>query len=496
MIFAEDRGIGLKDWLAGQRSKSVHSEKKAAETSLQKNRVAVLPLVNMISDPTDEYFSDGMTEELISTLANLSGLQVISRTSIMQYKNTQKKAAEIGRELMAGTIIEGSVRKAGRRVRISVQLIDAQEDKHLWAQSYDRQLEDVFAVQGDIARNVAEALKIKLLPRESVRIEKKATHSMEAYSLYLKGRYHWNKRTGEGVEKAIEDFQSAINLDPNYALAYAGLADCYNIQANYQYTSLEEAYSKARKAAVRAIELDNGVAEAHASLALSLMHDWKWTAAMTEFKSAIELSPNYASAHQWYALLLRILSRQDEALTEVRKAQAIDPISPVITSNVGDVLYVLGQYDSAMEQYKKALEIEPNFIPAHVGMLGIFVDMSKFGEALKECQKIDTLTHSDLRSQGNFAYLHARAGRKEEAIRFLEINIKAIETNRLYSTGVAILYSALGDKDNALAWLMRGFEWHDSALPFINEISASDPLSPVRSDPRFIMLLRKMNLQK
>ena len=493
---SEDKGIGLKGWLAGQKSKSIRRDNRTQVVSLEKNRVAVLPLVNMISDPADEYFSDGMTEELISSLASVSGLQVISRTSIMQYKNTNKKISEIGRDLAAGSIIEGSVRKAGNQLRITVQLIDTQEDKHLWSQTYDREMKDVFALQSDIAKNVSEALQVKLLPRESAQLQKNATRNMEAYTLYLKGRYHWNKRTDEGNKKAIEYFQSAINLDPNYALAYAGLADCYNIQANYQYTPLEETYSKARKAAMRAIELDNGLAEARASLALSLMHDWMWTAAMTEFKNAIERSPNYASAHQWYALLIRILGRQDEALTEVRKAQAIDPLSPVITSNVGDVLYVLGQYDSAMEQYKKALEIEPDFMPAHVGMLGIFMDKSKFEEALEECQKIDTLTHSDLRSQGNFACLYARAGRKEEAIRFLEINIQAIETNRLYSTGVAILYSVLGDKDNALVWLMRGFEWHDSALPFINEIPASDDLKPLRSDPRFINLLKKMGLKK
>ncbi len=490
---SDDKGVGLKGWIAGQKSKSAPEQKKTEAISLEKNRVAVLPFVNMISDPADEYFSDGMTEELISTLANVSGLQVISRTSIMQYKNTNKKAVEIGKDLTVGSIIEGSVRKAGNQLRITVQLVDTQQDKHLWAQTYDRELKDVFSVQSDIARNVSEALRVKLLPRESAQLQKNATNSMEAYTLYLRGRFHWNKRTREGVEKAIEYFHLAIDQDPNYALAYVGLADCYGVSATFGYMPDKEGYSIAKEAVSKALELDNNLAEAHASLAWTLMADWSWAAAEAEFKRAIELNPNYAIARTWYSTLLANLDRPEEALVEVQRAYERDPLSPRIASDFGHRLYSKKEYDLSIEQYKRALEIQPDFSDARFGLATAYAKHSMCEEALAECQTIDSMHHSDLEGKLVVAYVYALCGRKDEAGRLLKDNAWNLKNESSFPVLAAAGYSALGKKDEAIQLLQRGYEAHNSNLMMINALKEFDDLV---SDRRFIELQKKIGLNK
>lgn len=489
---SDDKGIGLKGWLAGPKSKSAHTENKSAAISLEKNRVAVLPLVNMISDPADEYFSDGMTEELISKLAKVSGLQVISRTSVMRYKNTDKKIAEIGSELAAGSIIEGSVRKAGNQLRISVQLIDTREDKHLWSQTYDRELKDVFAMQSDIARNVSEALSVKLLPRESVQLRKNAIQNVEAYTLYLKGRFHWNKRTREGVEKGIEYFESAINQDSSYALAYAGLADCYHVAENWGYMSHEDAYAKAKQAALKALELDSNLAEAHVALATTYEADWNWTAAEAEFKRAIELNPNYASARQWYSSMLACLGRAEEGLDEAKKAAEIDPLSPIVTSTLGWRFYQMREYDLALEQFKKALEIEADFSNARRGLAYSYAKNSMCEEALAECKKIDSVRHSEIQSKLDLAFVYALCGRKDEARKSLPEDIQNLEANSDLLVLSAAFYSVLGDKDKAMELLQRAYEAHSYDLM---EISDSE-FHNLRLDGRFIELQKKLGLKK
>jgi len=255
------------------------------------------------------------------------------------------------------------------RVRVAVQLVDATEDKHLWAQSYDRELEDIFEVQTDVARRVADALKVQLLARETSQIERKATQNIEAYLLYLKGRQFWNRRFKDSVGRAIECFNLAIEKDSNFALAYVGLADCYNILADYGVLQPSEAYPKAKQTAMKALELDDTLAEAHASYAVILSaHEWKWGAAESEFRRAIELNPNYASAHQWYSIHLRCTGRPEEALAEARKALELDPLSPIMNTNVGDRLFALKQYDLAIEYFRKSLAIEPDFVPAHASL--------------------------------------------------------------------------------------------------------------------------------
>lgn len=293
---------------------------------LDPKRIAILPLVNIANDPSDEYFADGMTEEMISTISNVSGLTVISRTSTMQYKGAKKNLVDIGKELGAGSLLEGSVRKAGNRVRITVQLLDATEDKHLWAQNYDRELQDIFAVQSDVAGNVADALKVKLLDREAVQMRKKPTDNTEAYLLYLKARDYWNKRSESAVRKAMEYFQLAIDADPDFALAFVGIADCWSILQSWSYAPTAEAAPKTKQAVLKALKLDSNLAEAHATYGLELaIYEWKWEEAELEFNRAIELNPNYGSAHQWYSFsVLRFARREDEEIKEAYKALELD----------------------------------------------------------------------------------------------------------------------------------------------------------------------------
>lgn len=300
----EDRDLGIKKWLTGPVRKSTVLEVRPEQAIQDRHRIAVLPFANMSPDPNDSYFADGITEEMISTLSNIRGFTVISRTSVMQYKDAKRNLAEIGKELKAGTMLEGSVRKAGNHVRITAKLLDAIEDKHLWTQSFDKQLQDVITVQCDIARSVADAVKVELLPTVTSQIEKKLTNSTKAYLQYLQGKQEWNKRSEEGARKAIEHFNQAIDYDPNFAMAHIGLADSYFIMEARGAMTSAEAKGKANPAISKALQLDENVAEAHASYARLLEYDFKWDAAEAEYKNAIDLNPSYALAHQWYSFLL------------------------------------------------------------------------------------------------------------------------------------------------------------------------------------------------
>src|SRR5437899_8610567 len=323
---------------------------ESEETALDPRRIAILPFANLSADPNDKYFADGMTEELISSVSRISELSVISRTSVMRYKDTIMPIGDIGRELSAGTLLEGSVRKAGNKVRITTQLIDAKNDRHLWAQSYDRDLTDIFAVQGDIAEQVAGALKVKLLSKEKEALEQKPTGSAESYSLYLKGRYFWNERTRESVKKAIRYFEEAVRLDPNFALAYSGLADCHLVLEDRGWTSHAEAGPLTKGYAEKALELDRDLAEAHASLGLVLDEQWDLAGAEKELKRAIELNPNYATAHQWYSIMLASTDRQEEGIAEVRMALRLDPASAIVNMNLANQLLSTVRFDEPVKQ--------------------------------------------------------------------------------------------------------------------------------------------------
>src|SRR2546428_217071 len=343
---------------------------------MDKHRIIVLPLANISSDPRDEYFADGLTEELISSISNISELSVISRTSAMTYKGTSKKVGDIGKELDVGSVLEGSVRKSGNRMRIAVQLIDARDDKHLWAQNYDREFDDVFAVQSDIAKKVADALRVRILPGETRQIEKKPTNNSEAYGLYLKGRYLWNKRTKEALLKAIQYFTEATKKDPNFARAYVGLADCYIIMENWGYLTTAEASPKSKMYVTRALELDDSIAEAHVSRASILMaQEWDVEGAEREFKRAIELNPSYATAHHWYGNgLLAPQGRFDEAQSLLAELQlkSTRQFIPNILLALGNA--AAGDNEKAIEFLLKALaeksnQLRPNINEPHFDRL-------------------------------------------------------------------------------------------------------------------------------
>ena len=385
------------------------------EAALDRRRVAVLPLKNMSPDPNDEYFSDGMTEELITSLSKVPGLTVIARTSVMQYKALPKRIVEIGRELRVGTLVEGSIRKAGNRVRITVQVIDAENEGHLWAQNYDKQLDDIFAIQSEVAEKVAEALKVKLAEPEKRRMEKGATSDPEAHDRYLQGLFYWNKRTPEGLKKAAQLFQKATLKDPDFALGYAGLALSYFITASNLYDDPTIYFPMAKDFALKALSLDDELAEPHAVLA-SVREGFEYDldGAEAEFKRAIGLNPSYASAHQWYSHHLMLLNRKDEAWAEVSKALELSPLSLIINTNVADAHFWRGEFDKAIEQARKVVEMDPSFAAAYRTLFFNCLMAKRFDEArevVKAYSKIGT-TADIMEAEAD---LFAFEGKQDEA---------------------------------------------------------------------------------
>jgi TolB-like protein/Flp pilus assembly protein TadD len=489
----DDKGVGLKAWLSGPRSKGSKLDALAPRlVQMDKRRIVVLPLANISPDPKDEYFADGLTEELISNISNISELSVISRTSAMSYKGTKRKVGEIGNELDVGSVLEGSVRKSGSRMRIAVELIDARSDKNLWAETYDREFDDVFSVQSDIAKQVAEALRVRILPRETRQIEKKPTTSSEAYTLYLKGRYFWNKRTKQMLLKAIDYFEQAIIIDPNFALAYSGIADTYSVLSDQQLLPNLEAQRKEKENAIKAVQFDESSAEAHTSLAAALSDEFNWDGAEREFRKAIELNPNYATAHQWYGIVLGRVGKLDKSLLEVEKAQLLDPLSPQIAVSLGFAYDALKKYDLAEKQVRKVLELEPNFVTAHACLQFVYLHQARYVEAEREIREVLRLTSGLPWVKAWLAACCAFAGRKEEARTILD-EVKTLPPETYVGAEpIVYAYVGLGEKEKAIELIEREFETRANWLPQL----AHEPLiASVRSDPRVIEVLKKIGLQ-
>lgn len=463
------------------------------ESALDPRRIAILPFANLSADPNDRYFADGMTEELISTVSRIGELSVISRTSVMRYRETTMPIGAIGRELSAGTLLEGSVRKAGNRVRISAQLIDAGNDKHLWAQSYDRDMTDIFAIQGDIAEQVAEALKIRLLSNEKVALQKRPTGNPESYTLYLKGRYLWNERTEEGVKQAIKYFDEAIRSDPNFALAYSGLADCYNILEDRGILSHSEAAPLARGYAEKALELDSEMAEAHASLGLVLNGQWDLTGAERELRRAIALKPNYAMAYHWNANLLGSLGRHQEALEQEKRAFDLDPHSSVVSMGIGIRLLYQRRLQEAVSHFEKAAEKDPNFGAFHFWKAWAHEGLGEYDQAVEEAKRGREMFGQQSPPKLNLASIYARAGKREEAVKLLEEVQSASAKSYVPPTFVAMVKFELGERDEAIGWLERAYREHDEILLYFREFPW---LAKFRSDPRWLEIERKMGLGK
>jgi serine/threonine protein kinase/TolB-like protein/Tfp pilus assembly protein PilF len=453
--------------------------------------LAVLPLENLSGDPQQEYFADGMTEELIADLGQIEALRVISRTSVMQYKGVKKPLPQIARELNVDAIIEGSVLRFGDRVRITAQLIQAATDRHLWAQSYDRDLRDVLALQSEVAQAITSEIKIKLTPQEQARLARARPVNPEAHEAYLKGRYYWNLRTEEGLKKGIEYFQQAVEKDPGYALAYAGLADSYAVMSGWNLMAPKEGYPRAKAAAFKALEMDETLAEAHVSLGdARYLYDWDWVGAEKEYKRAIELNPGYATAHQWYAEYLSHMGRHNEAIAELKRAQELDPLSLMINAIGGWIFVCARRYDEAIAQCRRTLELNAGFYPAHGNLGRVYEQEKLYDEAISEYQKAIALEAGNPFLAAELARVYAAAGRKTEALKIIS-NLRQLSKRRYVSPyKVAQIYVALRDFDQACAWLEKAYDERSYDLAGAKVDPTIDPL---RSDPRFQDLLRRMN---
>ena len=455
--------------------------------------IAVLPFVNMSADPENEYFCDGLAEDLLNALTKINDLKVAARTSAFSFKGRNTNVSEIGAALHVNTVLEGSVRKSANRLRITAQLINAADGYHLWSERYDREMKDIFDVQDEITLAIVDALKVKLLGDEKQAVLKRHTDDNEAYQLYLKGRYYWNKRTAEGFGKALECFEKAIARDSEYALAYAGLADTHNTLGSYGIVAPKEAFPLAKAAADKALELDDSLAEAHNSRAFLLyMVDWNWPAADAEFQRALELNPDYATAHHWYGWYLIAIGQLDEAEREMKRAQKLDSLSLPIKTNLGFVYYFARDYPKAIEQFKKALEMDANFSEAHRGMAEALEQQEMFAEAIAEMQQAQISAGDSTEAAAHLAHTYALAGKTEEAKQILNNLIALSEREYVSAHDIADIYVALGDTDVAFKWLEQAHEEHSYRLAW----SKVDPkLDRLREDSRFIDLLRRINLR-
>jgi TolB-like protein/DNA-binding winged helix-turn-helix (wHTH) protein/Tfp pilus assembly protein PilF len=451
--------------------------------------IAVLPLENLSHEPEQEYFADGMTEELIKSLGKIGALHVTSRTSVMRYKRTNKSLPQVARELNVDGIVEGTVQRSGDRVRITAQLIHAPTDHHLWSESYDRELKDVLALQDEVARAIANEIKITLTPEEQMSLAAVRPVNPGAYEAYLKGRYYWNKRTAEGIRKASDYFQQAINQQPNYGIAYSGLADCNSGLAWHGFASPTEALPRAKAAALKAIEIDPTSGEAHASLALALSHQRNWAAAENEFKRALQLSPGYANAHHWYGDYLSVVGRQEEALVEAKRAFELDPLSPMINTWLGLRYYHARRYDEAIEQGRKILDLDPSFAPAHLLLGQAYLQKGLHAQAISELQSATSLSGDSPIYMAQVGVAYAAAGKNAEALRIIDQLQKLARRTYVSSYGLAQIYASLGDKQHAMKWLQSAY---DERAVWMEYLRVDPVLDSVRSQPHFQDLVRQM----
>jgi TolB-like protein/class 3 adenylate cyclase/Flp pilus assembly protein TadD len=461
-----------------------------AAASLDPHRVAVLPFVNISTDAAEEYFSDGMTEEMITQLSKIGRLSVIARTSIMKYKGTKEDIAEIGRTLQVGTIIEGSVRKAGNQVRITAQLIDVPTQAHLWSEDYDRALADVFAIQSDIAKQVAEELEITLLAKEQAQIEKQHAIDLEAHNLYLRGLYFYNQG-GVAWEKSRTYFEEAIQRDPSYAMAYARLADLYTKM--WWSMPHQDAYAKARAAAEKALELDDSLAEAHSALAIVRLYaDWDWPGAEREFQKAIALNPSSALAHADYGhkLLSAVMGRYDDALAEVRRAQELDPLSVTISTQMGMVYRHARRWDQSNAQFQRTLELGSKSPWPHDQLAHNYAALGRYNDAIAAEDQAVALAGNSPYFQGVRGWILGLAGRTDEAQQMLRELEKTAAGQKVDPVAFAYIYLGLGDNDHAIAWLQKAYQEHSTEMIYLRTPSWDS----LRSDPRFITLMKDVGL--
>ncbi len=469
-------------------------EKEATTTpsELGTNRIAVLPFVSVSPDPNDQYFADGMTEELISAISKVRELEVISRTSVMQYKNKTTKAGEIGRNLNVGTLLEGSVRKAGNRVRIAVQLINANSDKHLWADNYDRTLEDVFSIQSDIAQSVASALKVTLLESDRMRLERVPTKDPEAHALYLRGRAHQLRITPNDLNEAAKLYQKAIDKDPQYALAYASLSGCTSQMGYHEITPPVESFKKAEELARRSLALDPSLPETHLALAWALFDQWDFKGAEVEMDRAYELDPKSAQVLDSKTELMRVRRRFDEAAELARRELELDPLSPTTLNNVATTLLYSRQPDEAIALYKKVLEIDPDAAFAR-GNIGVaYVEKGMLDEGIASIRESIRMERGfQMGSISDLSHALGKAGRVDELKELLAEAQDWHEKNHRGTLALVAIYANMGEKDKAFEWLEKAFEEHSGYIPSVFFDYAYENL---HTDPRMEAMERRLGL--
>jgi TolB-like protein/DNA-binding winged helix-turn-helix (wHTH) protein len=485
-------GLACASLLAALAYWAWHASTPRAGSATEKVILAVLPFENLSHDPDQEFFSDGLTEEMIAQLGKLNPgrLTVISRGSVAKYKDSRLAANQIGGELHADYLVQGSVRRASDRVRITVQLIQVRDQTDVWAESYDRQLKDILTLQDSVSRTIAHQIHITLAPEQQTRL-RGGNLDPEAYEAYLKGRYYWNKRTGDGLQKALIYFQQAINRDPAYGAAYSGLADCNSGLAWHGFKSPAEALPAANAAALKAIELGPRSAEAHASLGLVLTHRWDWAGAEAEFKQALQLDPRYANAHHWYGDFLSIMGRHEEALLEAREALALDPLNLMIGTWVGRRYYLAGQYELAIEQGRDTVELDANFAAAHLLLGENYVQVGLHEQGFAELQTAASLSGNSPLYLAQVAVAHATAGRMTEALQIVA-QLQSISSTQYVSPyGLAQIYAALHDKEQSFKWLQIAYG--DRAV-WMSYLAVDPVFDSLRSDQRFQDLLRRVRL--
>ena len=455
--------------------------------------LAVLPLQNLSGDPSQDYVADGMTEELIGRLSRIHGVRVISRTSIMHFKNTQLSVPEIGKMLAVDAIVEGSLVREGNQIRVHAQLIRAATDEHIWAGEYRQEYQSILEVQEEVARNIVAQIELNLTPQERARLASRATVDPEAYENYLKGRYYFSQRTEDALRRSIVSFQQAIARDPAYAPAYSGLAEAYAMLGFRGGFPSKDALSGAKKAALKAIELDDALAEPHASLAfIAETYEWDWPTAEREYKQALELNPGYAQAHNWYGGYLTYTGRFNEGIAEAIRARELDPLSLPLNNALAGRLLAGGRNDEALRQVQKTLELDDHFAPAHQTLGWIYLHSGKQNEAIREFQnalELSGASDTDIRLDLGFAY--AVSGKPEEARRILLKLEQMQQQGVVPSASVAILYGALGESSEAFAWLEKAYQERDPQLTYLK---AGRRFEPMRKDPRFGQFVRRIGL--
>ena len=465
-------------------------------------RLAVLPLANISPDSKDEYFADGLTDELIGVISRIPGLSVISRTSVMRYKGATKQIGEIGRELSVATVLEGSVRKDGNRVRVSAQLVDVAGDRTLWSEQFDRELRDVFAIQEEVSQQVARALKPRLIPSPGGGSGVHGTSNTEAYTLYLRGRYFWNRGTKDWLLKALEEFERAAKLDPTYGPAHAGVADSLLLLGRRGDVAPGDAYPRAVESALHALKLDPDLAEPHTALgAIRQEYEWKWAESEREFKQALELNPSYSTAHSWYALYLGHVGRFAEALAESAQAAELDPLSHRIYTGAAEEFIFARQYDDAIRAAQRALEVEPSFGPAHAFIAEALVEQGTPDLAIREFEEAGRLLGAQA-WMGRLGHAQALLGRQEEAIRIidqLKVNFAPATPGNPFlspspyaSLDIGLVHLGLGESEAALDWFERA---RDDRVPEVVHFKCEPIYDPVRKEPRFRAILRSIGME-